>query len=92
MLGKRGAIVKVKVIRNYDLGEYQSKQVHDGGIRMVGTERRRRKQKQREGETGRKGGGRRKEVKKAVEERRRKGKQWKGNSFPLAGETCELVL
>lgn len=27
VLGKRGSIVKVKVIRNYDLGEYQSKQV-----------------------------------------------------------------
>lgn len=78
-----GAIVKVKVIRNYDLGEYQSKRVRsrrrysNRGDRA--TERRRDRERRE----------RRKEVKKAVEERRRKGKQWKGNSFPLAEETCE---
>lgn len=66
---------------------------HDGGIRTRGdrateTERGRDRDRDRE----REGRGRRKEAKKAVEERRRKGKQWKGNWFPLAGETCELVL
>lgn len=83
VLGKRGAIVKVKVIRNYDLGEYQSKRVRSRrrySNRGDRTTERRRDRERRE---------RRKEVKKAVEERRRKGKQWKGNSFPLAEETCE---
>lgn len=85
VFGKRGAIVKVKVIRNYNLGEYQSKRVRsrrrysNRGDRATETERRRDREKRE----------RRKEVKKAVEERRRKGKQWKGNSFPLVEETCE---
>lgn len=47
VFSKRGAIVKVKVIRNYDLGEYQSKRVRSRrrysncGDRATETERRR---------------------------------------------------
>lgn len=66
-----GAIVKVKVIRNYDLGEYQSKRVRSRrrySNRGDRTTERRRDRERRE---------KRKEVKKAVEERRRKGKKAK---------------
>lgn len=61
--------------------------VHDGGIRIVGTERRREGETERRGKGGRKW--KRQLRKEGEKERRRKGKQWKGNSFPLAEETCE---
>lgn len=57
----------------------------------MGTERRKQREEETETEIEREGRERRKEAKKAVEERRRKGKQWKGNWFPLAGETRTLI-